>query len=71
MGLIPLGSPILGHTPLGLPMLYLELCSRSCFDPKFLPVMGLIPTLELPILGLKLYSCNSSQAIHAERVGRS
>jgi hypothetical protein len=71
MGLIPLGSPILGYTPLGLPMLYLEPCSRSYFDPKFLPMMGLILTLELPILGLELYSCDSSQAILAERVGRS
>jgi hypothetical protein len=44
----------------GSPMLHLEPCSRSCFDPKFSPVMGLIPTLELPILGLELCSCDSS-----------
>jgi hypothetical protein len=62
---------MLGHILLGLPMLYLKLCSRSCFNPKFSPVMGLIPTLELPILGLELCSCDSSQAILAERVGRS
>jgi hypothetical protein len=62
---------MLGHTPLGSPMLYLKLYSRSYFDPKFLPMMGLILTLELPILGFKLCSYDSSQAILAERVGRS
>ena len=45
MGFIPI---------LGLFTLSLKLCSWSYLNPKLLPIVGFIPRLVLPTLGLEL-----------------